>query len=368
MSLLTGGTVQRAYSFKRFASGGKVQTFCNRQDFLGAGEESEGNLYLMLEAFRVAEQHLLHNEVEMNFRVAIPLTVANMPGLQFKAYAEFFLMRGGLQDYHLSPAAPFPVVLNVRKYPTHGRTGKMYYAGALREMDIRRDERGRVYLRPGHDPANLQHDFFHAKMFESPLLPVISTSVGGSFQPVSVRAVEKFGGFTAQRLTSIPDAQQRKTYVAFPYRAMCHDLAPLLQVAGNYWWWLAHERGAEVNTLEVSNFFGVLAPVVQQIEQVMEYYDEGTELSLAPNWRPSAGLNPYTMAAQDLINRMVEVSSKFTEEIQDLISIYPETVPQHEIQKLERRTWQLAGMYALYFERERFTGVPIPIDLDAPEQ
>lgn len=361
-------SVGRVYSFKRFGPEGDVETYCNRQDFLVTSGATPGDKYLMFQAMAVAEQHLLHSEVALEFRVEVPLTAANIPGLNFQATAHFYRIYGGRWDSHLSPAAPYPVVLNLRKYPTHGRTGKAFFAGALREMDIRRDEDGRVWLKPGHDTANLAHDFYHAKMFESPFVPVLSTHDWGSFQPREVRLIERFGGFTAQRITSVPDAQQRKTYLAFPYRQQCHDFAPILHDAGAMYRHLCYDVGEEVEIDLLVNFLVMWAPVKNSLMSISEYYTEGVKLSLAPQWRPMAGFNPHTLEAQNIIEQMKIVEDKFIEELKELMSSYPDGVPQTDLQSLERRTWQLAGMYALFFERERFTGTPIPLDINAPAQ
>src|SRR5690606_528557 len=134
----------------------------------------------------------------------------------------------------------------MRKMATHGRSGRYFFVGALKKRDVNIDDQGRVYLRGGWAPPQLQYQYFNSYMQRGPCKPHLVRSWPGNAIPMRARRILKYGNVSAMRLTSIPDAQNRKTFIGCPYRKKCHDWIIRLQEVGLDFFRLCYQTSANV--------------------------------------------------------------------------------------------------------------------------
>ena len=348
---------------KRFNVETIPTTFCNRHDWLVDVGASRTDLENQLNFQTVAEQHTLRNSVTIPWRVMLPCTIGQRIGKDMTAMAVFFQVYGGGAGTGLDAAADWPIMFVIRKYAGVGRSGRVGFFGAIRKRDINTDESGQVYLKGGWNPPNLQRQYFNAYMQQGPFRPVIAPSQPGNFIPNDARVITHYAGESALKLRSVPDAQQRKTPSGLTYRQKCHDWVPLMQDCGADYRRMCWAVGANVPKGQLTNFRVRLQRCVSAWADVRAYYDSGLDPQFASKWRPTAGLDPYIMEAIDIADGMKEVTDKFTEEVDEILGEPGTIVTAIRLRELEFRTWQMAGHYALFFERERFTGTPIPFSI-----
>lgn len=358
-----GFEVWRGYSFKRFAVESVPTTFCNRHDWLVPFGATRTDLESQLNFQTVAEQHTLRNSVTIPWRVMLPCTVGQQLGKNMAAMAVFHQVGGGGAGTGIDAAVEWPIMFVMRKHAEWGRSGRVGFFGAVRKRDVRTDEKGRVYLPGGWNPPNLQRQYFNAYMTQGPFRPCIAPSQPGNFIPDSARIITHYGSESVIRLTSTPDAQKRKTPSGLSYRKKCHDWVPLMQDAGYDYRRMCWQFGAQVDKPQIRNFRTRFQRCVIAWNDIKQYYDNGLDPELAAKWRPTAGHDPFIGEAIDISAGMVEVMEKFAEEIEEVLAEPTVNIPATRLRELEFRTWQMAGHYALFFERERFTGNPIPFNV-----
>jgi hypothetical protein len=303
---------------------------------------------------------MLHQEVKLVMRVAFPVTIGNAAGTSFDAYAEFNTVTGAMGGWNVSPAVKYPIMTTIRKYCESGRGGRYMFVGAMREIDVNYAPDGRVYLKGLWSPPQLQRNYFNNFMLNGVFKPYVAPSYPGNSIPDWARKIRGFGNINVLRITTLPDAQDRKTIIATPFRKKCHDWVLTLAIMGTEYKALCFNRGVNVPKTQIISFRTLLQNCGIGWAGITDYYTTGLSSSIAPEWRPTAGLDPYFSESQELGQKLRDVIEEFASEIEDMLNTPGTTVPSIVLQESERRTWQMAGIYALFFERERFPGTPIP--------
>lgn len=307
---------------------------------------------------QLAERHISLGTTEVLGSVSLVISANNDPLNDFGAFTSF---NGGLGGRHIDyegQAAVYPVVMRMRKFPEYGKCSSMFWRGVLRELDINRDAEGRVYLHGDYDDAGLSHAYFNTFAFSGGVLPVIPDTLPGAQFPHAYRMIKNYGGEDAIRLTTVPDAQNRKTHKAQGYQSLANGLLNAIILAGREFRVLISSgadfiSGAADHELEnrITPFFGAFAALE-------EYYTIGVELDDADCWRPSSGLNPYSLYARSILQRMKERGDAAILQYQQYQRFSEGELSMEDVTATEEQFSALCGMFMLYLDRERFTGTP----------
>ena len=360
MILLPGHNILRVQTVKRMYHDGNYEMWSNRHDFYYTGDFQPHYARAVLEKVALAERHMLMPQVELLFQVGYWFSPLNFEGAAFQAVANFHRAPGGRHiDFGDTPVE-WPLALLMKVFPEHGKSGKLMFRGWLRERDIRRSEAAGAQLRGDYDESQLSMSYFRAFMRESPYPAVISDFSTMSRYPTGCRFVSTWGAAAAVRLSSVEDAQRRKTFKATPYRQDAHNLSDTLTLAGQIFSEILLYDGLRIPFERVKQLIDLIRPVGLAANNLRDYWEEGIEAAIAPCWRPTAGQDPeqiYGRAAlQDLINSLGQL-------IAMLSQIQPddeERVDREQVQELFPLMEKAAAQYVLMMNRVRFTGTPIP--------
>lgn len=360
MILLPGQNILRVQTVKRMYHDGNWEMFSNRHDFLFAGDFQEHYARAVCEKVALAELHMMMPQVETLFQVAYWFSAVNFEGGAFKAVANFHRQAGGR---HIDPGdtpVEWPLALLMKVFPEHGKSGRLMFRGWLRERDVRRSEAAGAQLRGDYDASELSIQYFRAFMRESPYPSVICDFTPASRFPYGARLVENWGVAAAIRLSSIEDAQRRKTFRATPYRQDAHNIADKLTLAGQFFSEILIYDGLRIPFIKIEQLMELLRPVGIEANNLREYWEKGIEAAIAPCWRPTAGQDPEQQLGRAALQDMITSTGQLLAMLSQIQPDEEERVDRQQVVELLPLMEKIAAQYVLLMNRVRFTGTPIP--------
>ncbi len=310
------------------------------------------------DSLQLAERHISLSTTEILGSVSLVVSSGNDPLNEFGAFTSF---NGGIGGRHVDyegAAAAYPVVMRMRKFPEYGRSSSMFFQGVLRELDIIRDREGRVYLRADYDDIGLSDSYFNFFAFQGGLLPIIPDTQPNAQYPYGYRLIKKYGGEDAIRLTSIPDAQNRKTHKAQGYQALANGLLNAMVFAGRKFREFILTGADFISGAADKELEARIAPFFGAFEQLQNYYTKGVELDDADCWRPTSGHNPHSLYAAGILQKMKERGDAATQQYQQYQRYSEGELSMEDVKSTEEQFSAIAGMFMLYLDNERFTGTP----------
>lgn len=353
-----GTSALRTYSVKHITAHNPPRYSVNRFDWLNVGG-SVGFIPMCHEFLALSEQHILAPQVKKLFLVTMELTEQNDPiEDDFTAVATFGHGVGGRVTVPGDALVLYPVIMELRKYPTTGKAGKLFYEGMLYESEVNRQPDGQVFLRGGYDVGSLMWNYFNSFIDEAPMMQILVSFDRFTRQPIGWREITSYGGFEAKLLTSIPQAQRRKTFKARPYQAAAQALAQVLADFGIMFFQAAHFSGERVSPEKMADVKDALARLLSGIVGIQEYYTEGIKEDYADCWRPTSGLDPDTRRAEQILSKLEKQVTALRKSILDLPPDEDGTFAASDFAGLEPQNGIIAGRYVRFMELERFTGTP----------
>ena len=360
MLIEPGMEILRVHTVKRIERLGRFEVYQNRKDFLFTGEFSEFYAAQVADRCALAEQHLLMPEVEIMFQAAYWFSPFNPEGGAMKCQTLYRRQRGGRNIDAGDVVVDWPMMLKIGRYPEYGRAGHLMYRGALRDRDLTTDVSGNVGLGGAYNTVGLAMAYYRAFMKETVYPAVICGFPGGAPWPVTVRVIEDWGAEKASRLTSVAQAQSRKTLVATSYRYQAYDLGDKLTSAGEFFANIGLYAPPDVDFAVVEQLKELFRQLGIDSQALLEYWKSGLDLNIAPCWRPTAGLDPYSLLGRESLSKMVLTIAQIVQALSALEPGELGTVPKEQITSIFPLAMSLAPSYALMLERTRFTGTPIP--------
>lgn len=360
MILEPGMNILRVHTLKRLNLQGRYEVFQNRHDFLYAGDFNEFYAQQTIDRVALAEQHLLMPEVEILFQVGYWFSPFNVEGSSMKAAALFRRQNGGRTIDAGDTVVEFPLALLMRRMTASGRAGRLMFRGMLRERDLRRDTNGHYGLKGDYEGSGVTMTFFNSFMRETPYPAVVCDFAGESLYPTGARVIQSWEASQATRLSSVAQAQLRKTMQGASYRQQAHDLADKVTLAGQFFSEVLLFGGEDIPFAAVEQLIELLRAVGIAAQAIQEYWKSGLDENFAPCWRPGAGLDPYSLDGRNSLEKMVSILAQLLGELAQLEPGELGTVPRDQVQRLYPLMERAAVSYALMLERVRFTGTPIP--------
>lgn len=360
MILSTSQHILRVQTVKRMYHDGNYEMWTNRHDFLFEGDFQEHYSRAVLEKVALAELHMLMPQVETLFQVGYWFSALNFEGAAFKAVANFHRQSGGRHIEFGDTPVEWPLALMMKVFPEYGRAGKLMFRGWLRERDVRRSEAAGAQLRGDYDESQLSMNYFRAFMRESPYPSVVCDFPANGRYPVGARLVKTWGAASAVRLSSVEDAQRRKTFKATPYRQDAHNLADTLTLAGQIYSEVLLYDGLRIPFERVRQLVDVVRPVQTVANNLVEYWEEGIEEAIAPCWRPTAGKDPEQIYGRAALDDMINSLAQLVGMLSEIQPDDEDRVDRREVNDLFPLMEKAAAQYVLMMNRTRFTGTPIP--------
>lgn len=360
MLLTPGKNILRVQTVKRMYHGLGYEMWSNRHDFYFEGDWQEHYSRAVLEKVALAERHMLMPQAELLFQVGYWFSPLNFEGSAFKAVATFNRAPGGRHiDFGDTPVE-WPLALLMKVYPEYGRSGRLMFRGWLRERDVRRSDAAGAQLRGDYDESQLSMNYFRAFMRESPYPAVISDFGTNSRYPTGCRMVKTWGAAAAVRLSSVEDAQRRKTVKATPYRQDAHNMADSVAMAGQIFSEILSYDGARIMFERVRQLLDLIRPVGLAANNLRDYWEEGIEAAIAPCWRPTAGKDPEAIYGRAALQDLINSAGQLTAMLADITPDDENYVDRQQLFELFPLMERAAAQYVLVMNRVRFTGTPIP--------
>lgn len=337
----------------------------NRHHFLISDATMLGAVQGCFEPIGVAEQHALMPQARIEMMVAIMLPKPTEPLENLSAICSFSQKSGGRIFVEGRPLAEWPIMLQLRKYCTYGRTSRLFYEGALADTDLVYDDAPRVHLNGTYDWTGMLSSWFNSYMLQCPLPYIAPSFPGGVEYPTGYRQVVSFGGVTAEKLTSIPGAQKRKTHRALPYQAIAQAVLEDIQIAGALAHGLAHGGYPTFSQEARQNVLSMVANVGSKLHDISDYYSDGVQPDDADCWRPSSGLNPFSLRAAQTLQICANTLATFSQSVASLPENEDGEIAALDLEGALPQYWRAIGLYMLFLDDERFTGTPryIPREL-----
>lgn len=350
--------IVRIYTIRRVPQSGGARFSRNRHHFLIPDATYIQAASGCFEGLGLAERHAMMPSALLFSQIAVMLPKMNEPLENLQAVASFYQGYGGRKLYGSETLVPYPVVMMMRKYCAYGRTSKLFYEGMLCDADLVYEGNGRVHLRGDYDWTALVSNYVNFYMDACPFPYIVTHTPKGAEYPAGYRTVQRFGGFTAERLTSVPDAQHRKTHRALPYQEYSRTALEPMQAAGDFVYGLCHVGYPTYDAAARETIFSLVGNFQGALMQIAPYYGEGQEPDYADCWRPTAGLNPYSMLAQEILQKVADAVSAFGQAVADVPEDEEHRFAVSDLENALPLWYRACGLYMLFLDAERFTGTP----------
>jgi hypothetical protein len=350
--------IARIYTIRHtpYPEGGKWSR--NRHDFLLPNASLMQSVAGCFEPLGLAERHAMLPQVILVSQVALMVPKDTEALENLSAVCSYYQGYGGRIVEAGALVAPFPIVLQLRKMCAYGRSSRLFYEGMLTPSDLKFDDAPRVHLSGSYDWVGLVSSYFNTYMQQCPYPYITLTTPQGANYPSGYRNVLSFAGATAERLTSIPDAQSRKTYKAIPYMIEAQSALAQMQEVGGFADNLAHAGYPYWSEDQRANLLSLVGNFGSTLLEISQYYNEGIKPGDAACWRPTSGLNPFSVRAQATLQHVMNAVAAFGQAVSSLPFQDDYGIAATDFAGALPIFWRACGLYMLFLDDERFTGTP----------
>lgn len=314
----------------------------------------------VLENVAVGEQHIALPHVKLETFVALPQSLTSGINTTMQCFSYPKQVQGGNALAFGSEPLPFEYVLSVRKLSLYGRTGKQYFRQVLQTKDVDFGNDGGVYLKPDPLTNYLGVAYLDAYLRDTPWTPVIATRNEITNQIEATREVIGYRASSVVKLRSIKAAQGRKTVLALPFKYLAFAQVTNLNSLDVQFDFIANKWLADVPRDAVLGLVMLIYMCQADNIATLKYWTDGIKPAPAPFWRPTAGLDPYSMDAHAACMNLHSCAEMLINSLGEVLENNGDTIPAIELQALQFRVWQMVTSWVWMLHKERWTGTPIP--------